>query len=127
MVEITLWHRDQHVRLVALVDSGADVSLFNVDYALKLGLDPADAQRTRAVGAGGAAVDCMSWSGLELEFEQDRIAFAGRFIDLPASAPRMNLLGRRDFFQRYMVQFWDGAGLFGIDISPDFPKTPAGT
>ena len=94
-----------------------------MSYALDLGLSTAEGQRTRAVGAGGAAVDCLSWPGLELEFEQDRFPFAGRFVDLPASTPRMNLLGRRDFFQRYIVQFWDAADLFGIDLSPDFPRT----
>ncbi|MHB8619272.1 MAG: pepsin/retropepsin-like aspartic protease family protein [Chloroflexota bacterium] len=123
MVEIILRHADRHVRVVALVDSGADVSFFHMSYALDLGLNIADAQRTRAVGAGGAAVDCLSWPGLELEFEQDRFPFAGRFVDLPASTPRMNLLGRRDFFQRCTIQFWDAAGLFGIDLSPDFPRT----
>jgi len=122
MVEGTLWHEGRHVRVVSLVDSGADVSLFNMSYAQDLGLNPAEAQRTRAVGAGGAAVDCLSWSDLELEFDQVRFPFAGRFVDLPASTPRMNLLGRRDFFQRYIVQFWDAAGLFGIDLSPDFPR-----
>ncbi len=35
----------------------------------------------------------------------------------------MNLLGRADFFARHIVQFWDAAELFNIDISPDFPNS----
>jgi hypothetical protein len=31
-------------------------------------------------------------------------------------------MGRRDFFQRFIVQFWDAAELMNIDLSPDFPR-----
>ena len=39
LVEVRLWHGSHSVRLIALVDSGADCSLFDASYADILGLD----------------------------------------------------------------------------------------
>jgi len=126
VIEVLLRHGERSVRVPALVDSGADVSAFDINHALELGPDRAAAVHVPAVGAGGTEIDCLSWPGLELQFEQERFPFVGRFIDFPSGSPRVNLLGRQDFFQRYIIQFWDAAGLLGIDVSPDFPRdTPA--
>jgi hypothetical protein len=59
--------------------------------------------------------------GLEIQFGRGRFPFGGVFVEFPPTADPVNLLGRRDFFQRYIIQFWDAAELMNIDTSPDYP------
>jgi hypothetical protein len=40
----------------------------------------------------------------------------------PQNAVSINLLGRRDFFQRYIIQFWHAADMMNIDMSPDYSQ-----
>lgn len=80
-------------------------------------------------GADGNEVQTLKWPNmpLELQFEEDTFPFEGSFIDFPASVDGQNLLGRRDFFQRYIIQFWDAQSPMNIDVSPDFPHQPDGS
>jgi hypothetical protein len=122
-VTVHLWHGTQRVKLLALVDSGADSSLIDVSLAEVLGLDRAEAQTVVGGLADGSKVNYLSWPKrpLELQFENDRFPFKGCFVEFPATGAAENLLGRDDFFQRYIVQFWDAAELMNIDLSPDYP------
>jgi hypothetical protein len=122
LVEVRLWHGAASQRLVALVDSGADSSLLDVQYAELLGLDRADAHVTVSVVASGDEIEVLHWptTPLELQFGNDRFPFDGAFIDF-GTGDGENLMGRKDFFQRYVIQFWDAAELMNIDTSPDYP------
>jgi len=127
MVEVLLWHGSQRVRLLALVDSGADSSLIDVSYAEVLGLDMNRAQQVDAITAAGTPMTCFTWPGrqLELQFEDRRFPFEGSFAQFPPDSDGMNLLGRKDFFKEYIIQFWDAAELMNIDVSPDHPRPGA--
>lgn len=96
----------------------------NASYAEVLGLDRADAATDLAIVANGDAVNCLRWPNapLEIQFGRDRFPFNGHFLEFPPDADPVNLLGRRDFFQRYIIQFWDAAELMNIDTSPDYPQ-----
>lgn len=124
-VVVRLWHGAQSVQLLALVDSGADSSLLDASYADILGLDRGQAQVDSAVVASGGQTTVLRWPNapLELQFENERFAFEGCFIDFPAGASPENLMGRRDFFQKFIVQFWDAQDLMNIDLSPDHART----
>jgi hypothetical protein len=128
LIEVTLRLRDRSIRLVALLDSGADVSLLGFQHAESLGLDLRDAESDDSVGADGSTFPTYRWpdAPLTLEFEREQIPFEGSFVVFPPGSVEMNLLGRADFFQRFIVQFWDAAGLLNIDVSPDFPRPPLG-
>lgn len=123
-VEVRLWHGNQSVRLLALVDSGADSSLLDASYADALGLDRAEAQTADAVVASGGKVSVLCWRHLplELQFETERFPFRGAFADFPAGSDGENLMGRQDFFERFIIQFWDAQNLMCIDLSPDLAK-----
>lgn len=124
LVSVRLLHGNQSVQLVALVDSGADRSLMDASYADVLGLDRAEAEQLEAATAGGTIARVLRWPNrpIELEFEGDRFPFDGLFVEFPENSDAVNLLGRADFFQRYIVQFWDAAEMMNIDTSPDYPR-----
>ncbi|SRR6266851_5325458 len=123
-VTVHLWHGSQRANIVALVDSGADCSLMDASYADLLGLDRSEAVASDMVTASGTTVSVLHWPNrpLEMQFESDRFPFLGKFIEFPAGSDPGNLVGRSDFFQRYIVQFWDAAQMMNIDTSPDFPR-----
>jgi hypothetical protein len=124
LVEIRLWLAGRSVRLVALVDSGADASLFDIDAADRLGLDRGIAAIASSIGASGVEFPTYRWPTLplEIEFGSERFPFQGSFVEFPPGSDGVSLLGRADFFQKFIVQFWDAAGLMNIDLSPDFPR-----
>ena len=126
LAEILLWHASRNVRLIGLVDSGADFSVFDIAIADTLGLDRSAAQLIDNVGPGASSVPTYRGTDalLEIEFEAERFPFAGSFAMFPPGSEPLNLLGRRDFFQRFTVQFWEAAELMNIDLSPDFPRPP---
>jgi len=128
LAAVRLWHGDRSVRIIALVDSGADYSLFDVKYADALGLERGPADIGEAASAGGSTFTTYRWPRvpLEIQFEAERFLLRGAFAAFPASSDRLDLLGRRDFFQRFIVQFWDAAELMNIDLSPDDLRWLAG-
>jgi hypothetical protein len=81
-----------------------------------------DAQVITATAASGAQIDCLRWpnTNIELQFANQRVAFRGAFADFSVQADGENLLGRTDFFQSFIVQFWESAQLMNVDLSPDF-------
>jgi hypothetical protein len=128
LVEIQLRLGDRGIRLVALLDSGADVSLLGIRHAEALGLNRQDAVTEESVAADGSTFPTYVWpdARLVIEFEREQFPFRGSFADFPPASDTDNLLGRGDFFQRFIVQFWDAAGLVNIDLSPDFPRPSPG-
>lgn len=126
-VTVHLWHGNRKINVIALIDSGADSSLMDVSYAQVLELDRADARVVAGEMADGSTVNLWTWpeKPLELQFENDRFPFKGQFVEFPEGSNPENLLGRGDFFQRYIVQFWDAAEMMNIDTSPDYPRGSA--
>jgi hypothetical protein len=123
LVVVRLYHGSKWVRLVALVDSGADNSLINIEYAEILGLDRNQATTSQVVGASGLPFPVYTWPAglLELQFEAQRFPFQGVFLEYGPKTEGVNLLGRSDFFSQFVVQFWDARMLLNIDLSPDHP------
>ena len=122
-VEVRLLHGNKSVRLLAIVDSGADTSFLDASYADLLGLDRADAVSADVTVASGGTATALRWPSapIELQFENERFPFRGMFADFPAGADPENLMGRSDFFERFIIQFWDAQNLMCIDLSPDLP------
>src|SRR5271157_4767252 len=87
-IAVHLWHGVRRVELLALVDSGADMSALDVNYADVLGLDRADAVTDTFATAGGGTATCLRWPNapLEMQFERDRFPFAGVFVEFPSNA-----------------------------------------
>jgi hypothetical protein len=91
-------------------------------YTSVLGLKRQDGKREDSVGAGGADFTTWSWPNLEIQFADERFPFLGSFVEFTAKSEPLNLLGRKDFFNRFTITFWDAAELFNVDLSPDYPR-----
>lgn len=84
----------------ALVDSGADLSLFNYDVAAFFGMDPESGIPHNIAGLGGI---CMTYVHDGFAIEVGGFRFPLR-IAFSKDAPRMfGILGREGFFGRYKV------------------------
>ena len=100
-IPVRLQFGGRHVDTIGLIDSGADGSIFNADFALALGfvLDP-----SRTVELGGLGGTIRGWklnvyiSTFGKRFPAN-VAFAAQW---PAAH---GLLGREDFFAAYRVGF----------------------
>ena len=86
---------------LAIVDSGADTSVFHVSVAVQLGIDLATARRVTATGVGGSTT--AHRSDVELEIEGLRFPANVRFTS--GIRPPLALLGRHDVFRRFQFGF----------------------
>lgn len=82
----------------AVVDSGADSSVFPVEFAGPLGISLEACERAALATSGGEAEE-FTWA------EPVLALFDGQEVELTASfaATPVTLLGREDFFARYRV------------------------
>jgi hypothetical protein len=96
---VRLQNGGQFIDTVGLVDSGADVSFFNLQFAAVLGLalDPTKATTTQ--GVGGQA-QCWEFD-IHLTVLGKR--FPGRVGFSSTWPPVFGLLGRADFFGAFQV------------------------
>jgi len=87
--------------LVALVDSGADVSTFHLDIAMQIGIDLGACRVAGVRGVGGSTQAYIA--PVELEVEGRRFSADVRFT---SGVPSMvALLGRSDVFERFQFGF----------------------
>lgn len=126
LVGVRLRRGDTALLVPALVDSGADQSVFDLALVQALGLDPAAAQGVGVSTADGRAATMLRWpdADLTLEFAGHEVPFEGQFVDAPPSGDFINLLGREDFFTGLIVQFWNDRRRFNLDSSPDWLQDP---
>ena len=82
------------LEILALVDSGADVSAFHVSLAHQLHVDLADCRRVAMRGAGGM----VSTHRCEVEIDVEGLRFPA---DVLFVASRIGLLGREDVFMQF--------------------------
>ncbi len=57
ILPVRLFNGGNHLDFLALVDSGADYSLFNVEIATALGIDLSSARSFKTFGIGGNAIE----------------------------------------------------------------------
>jgi hypothetical protein len=97
-------------QIYGLVDSGADISSFPLDWAKQLAIDPADLIEMDGDTAGGKTKNYYYPPGV------DAIVM-GKKIHLEAvfnAGLSVVLLGREDFFQLYKIAFHQRAKTFTL-------------
>jgi Aspartyl protease len=102
LLKVTLIHQDKKINILAMIDSGADICVFNLGYASALGLDLEKCEQVTVSGVEGIARDCYK-TLLELEPEGlPKITVPVLFID---SSGVDGLLGQEGFFDQYVITF----------------------
>ncbi len=89
----------------ALVDSGAEVCLFNFEVAEALGLTPKDANDTLSVGIGGKNVECSAYT---INFNIAGWSHTTEVYILSKKDDRKipyGLVGQKGFFQFFKITF----------------------
>jgi hypothetical protein len=100
----------------ALVDSGADSSMFPLEFAHHLGIDLGSCRREECRTAGGSATQHIWEEGLDVVVQG-----INRTIHLGASFSETTvvLLGRADFFQAFRVSIDHRAQRFRLEAYED--------
>ncbi len=101
IIPVTLRHGNYEIRTEALVDSGASISTFQGDLAHVLGLALESGEKIYLQGIGSRVLGYTHEVQLQVGTEQMRcrIVFSNELIS------SVNLLGRADFFEHFLVSF----------------------
>jgi hypothetical protein len=92
----------QSLRYDVLVDSGADMNVFDVGIAHALDIDPETGERASFYGVTGVVQDFFIHK-VVLQVGKHRISTTAGFAELPGRA--YGVVGQRGFFDQFKVTF----------------------
>lgn len=120
VVPLTLMGRET-IEYIGLLDSGADVSVIDYDIAEILGLDLSGKQ-TDSLGVGGRVKTIRSEVRINFSKGHEGYTFAMPVLVLPRNSGfGMMLLGRKGFFDRFVITFDESHGR--VMLKKNEPKT----
>lgn len=101
VIKFSLIHKDSKLTIEALVDSGANISIFGADVAESLGINIESGKEVYLSGVGGRIL------GYEhvIKFEIDQLVFAAKVIFSREFLVSFNLIGREDVFDKFTICF----------------------
>lgn len=112
ILELEITKGSETVDGLALIDSGADSTMMNIEYAKALGIDLTNLERKSFIGIGRELIECYV-SLIEMKIKQFKRPILAQvaFTD----SPNVNiLLGQEDFFEKYQINFNRKKDLFEI-------------
>jgi hypothetical protein len=103
LIPVRLTSKSRHTTALALLDSGADKSLFSIDYAKELGLDT-EIGRAESFGgiAGEEVIAFFHPVELQIMGSDESLKLEVGFTDSPGVSA---ILGQADFFKHYTISF----------------------
>lgn len=114
VVEIDLFGPKGKITIAnALVDSGADISIFNSAFAKAVGIDLGKPTRS-FTGIGGPIAGYEKEIEMQLRGDEKRIKILTAFTDSPFVVA---LLGEEGFFDKYRIKFERDRDNFEINPS----------
>jgi hypothetical protein len=102
LIEITIVGNDRIHKEIALLDSGADLSVFNVEIAELVGIDLSHARCGRLEGIIGGQDIFITDIAITAPHLDEPITIPAGFIE---SAQVSALLGQRGFFDQHTILF----------------------
>ena len=103
LIELEILGKDVSVKAFGLIDSGADTTLMNIEYAKRIGIVWGDGRVKSFVGISGPSEPCqLGVVPIKVKYFDEPIDLAVAFIDSPAVDI---LLGQEDFFERFRIKF----------------------
>jgi hypothetical protein len=103
IIKIRLSNNERRIQLEALIDSGANVSLFHASVATALGIDLKTGLKSEFFGVSGHGIDVYFHEvDLQVVGSPTAIKLAVGFTESPGVGA---LLGQADFFQHHQIKF----------------------
>ena len=101
VIKLSLIHKDIKLTIGALVDSGANISIFGADVAESLGINIESGKEVYLSGVGGRILGYEHFVDMEIggEVFRSKVVFSREFL------VSFNLLGREGVFDRFMICF----------------------
>ncbi len=115
MIAIEVFGKDDSKTFDALIDSGADLSLFNLEIAEALGVNLTDAKPANFTGISGN-VDGYRIDKLKIKVDgfSEAIEIPACFVDSPSVGI---LLGQDGFFDLHRIKFEKDHDTFEINAA----------
>ncbi len=101
IIPITLKHGQTNIDIRAIVDSGADYSIFDAIYAEQIGIPVTRFEQLKIDGIAGSLIGNLC---------NVKIKVIDEYLDVPVlfvknySGP-FNILGRKGFFEKHIITF----------------------
>ena len=102
MVEVEIFGPQGKRTDLALIDSGADRSIFNIEIAEILGIDLTNAEKRRTIGITGETEVFLAEVEVRMKHLEGKIKIPVGFIDSPSVGA---LLGQEGFFDQHRIKF----------------------
>ena len=116
MIELELIGKTETINVLGLIDSGADTTMMNLEYAKALGIDFEKAVKKEFIGIGGTrVVTYISSVMLKVKHFDTPITTPVAFTD---SLSVDVLLGQEDFFEFFRIKFEKDHDAFDLLLSP---------
>jgi len=116
LVELELVGNGQTICALGLIDSGADTTMMNLEYARVLGIDLTKATKKDFLGIGGTRVNCyLSSVGMKLKYTDHTFTTVVAFTESPSVDI---LLGQEDFFECFRIKFEKDRDIFELSPVP---------
>lgn len=111
LIEFFVFHRQNVIRISALIDSGATVSIFKEEVAKQLGVD---IEKGKVIHLGGVGGHIKGY------LHELKVEIAGKSFVCPMVFSReylvsFNLLGRQEFFRRFKISFEENKNLVRVE------------
>ncbi len=113
LVELELIGKEKNVTGLGLIDSGADTTLINIQYAQLLGINLESADKKEFLGIGeGKVMSFISTVTMKLKHFDIPITTPVAFTDSPSVDI---LLGQEDFFECFRIKFEKDHDVFELN------------
>ena len=112
IVELELIGKIENIHALGLIDSGADTTMMNIEYAKLLGIDLRAAQKEEFLGIGNARVTTfIALVTMKIKHFNIPITTPVAFTDSPSVDV---LLGQEDFFELFRIKFEKDHDIFEL-------------
>ena len=116
IIELELMGKTETLTVLGLIDSGADTTLMNIEYAKVLGIDLGKAVKKEFLGIRDARVTTfISSVTMKVKHFDTPIITPVAFTDSPSVDV---LLGQEDFFECFRIKFEKDHDTFDLTLSP---------
>lgn len=103
LIPVRLINKDKQLKVYALLDSGADASLFHSSIAKELGIDMETGRRESFFGISGENINVYFHSiNLQIIGSSETVELEAGFTDSKGVAA---ILGQTGFFENYHIKF----------------------